>query len=146
MQDRSARTWGVKLGVTTCIAIAGVIGSALPAQAVAVPATTGHAVSVGLSGSGPAVDRSVSSDPAGVRGTGSGGTTTTVGDETRSWASIIRTAINALKKIPALWKKVVDGAKKSAAWFKANVWPAIKATVNLVSTLLTAQEIWKFFN
>lgn len=146
MQNRSARTWGVHLGVTACIAVAGVIGSALPAHASAAPASTGHQVSVGQSGASPAVNRSSPRVTAVVRTAGHATTAATAADETRSWASIIRTAINALKKVPALWKKVVDGAKRSAAWFKANVWPAIKATVHLVSTLLTAQEIWKFFN
>lgn len=64
----------------------------------------------------------------------------------QSWASIIRTAINALKKVPALWKKLVDGVKKSYNTFRTKVWPALKAAVGAVSTLITAWDIWKYFN
>jgi len=87
--------------------------------------------------SSDAVLRSAATEPASVAA---------ADVDTRSWGTIIRTAINALKKVPALWNKVVDGVKKSYATFKATVWPVIKAVVNVVSTAITAWDIWKYFN
>ncbi|SDQ09811.1 hypothetical protein SAMN02800687_0291 [Curtobacterium sp. UNCCL20] len=142
------RSWTAATVLVACLTAGSVLGTGVSAQAAIPTAQT----STSLAGAAPARSSTAApNDTQGIASSRTSGPSSTTSPatgrvETRSWAALIRTAINALKKVPALWKKVVDGAKKSLASFKANVWPAIKATVNLVSALLTAQEIWKFFN
>lgn len=133
------RNWKATAAVVATVTAASVLGSALPAQAVSATQTqVAHPQRVDArkvvsyrTALPAAVSRSEA--PSGEIGV-------------QSWASIIRTAINALKKVPALWKKLVDGVKKSYNTFRTKVWPALKAAVGAVSTLITAWDIWKYFN
>lgn len=134
------RNWATTTAVVAFITAGSVLGAGLPAHA-DVPAV--HSVARGEVGSRGAA---VSPDVVLRNGATRAGDVPTADADTRSWATIIRTAINALKKVPALWNKVVDGVKKSYATFKATVWPVIKAVVNVVSTAITAWDIWKYFN
>ena len=58
----------------------------------------------------------------------------------------LSTFLNALKKIPALFNAVAQGAKKGWAWFRANVWPKVTATLGTITNLVTAWEIWQYFS
>jgi len=134
------RNWATTSAVVACITAGSVLGAALPAHAdtpAAHSVSQGEVASRAMAVSSDAVLRSAATEPASVAA---------ADVDTRSWGTIIRTAINALKKVPALWNKVVDGVKKSYATFKATVWPVIKAVVNVVSTAITAWDIWKYFN
>lgn len=144
MKQCKRRNWAASTAVVASITAAAVLGTAVPASASTGTAPTSSAA---VKQSAVSSARSVGgvSVPAGIASAGTA-PRTQGGVETRSWGTIIRTAINALKKVPALWKKVVDGVKKSYATFKSKVWPAIKATVGAISTLITAWDIWKYFN
>lgn len=138
------RRWAASSAVVASITAAALLGTAVPASATVVVHRTASSAAVSSVGAGPhgqsvAPLSAPASDPTGAP-------EAQPRAETRSWASIIRNAINALKKIPALWRKVVDGAKGTYASFKTKVWPAIKAAVGVISTLVTAWDIWKYFN
>lgn len=63
--------------------------------------------------------------------------------ETRGWFSVV---IQAIKQIPSLLRKVSSAAKKGYAYFVNTAWPSIKAAVGAISDLVTAWEIWNYFN
>jgi hypothetical protein len=146
MNHGKRRNW-TSTGVVACITAAAVFGTAVPANA------TSALTSTSTSGSSTTV-RTIQTDVHIATGAvtpsvpgATGATTPGHGsDSARSWSTIIRTAINALKKIPTLWKKLSDGVKKSYATFQRTAWPAIKTVVKAVSALITAWDIWKFFN
>ena len=58
----------------------------------------------------------------------------------------LSTFLNALKKIPALFNAVVQGAKNGWNWFAKNVWPRVTATLGAITNLVTAWEIWQYFS
>lgn len=152
MNHRQRRNW-TSTGVVACITAAAVFGTAVPANATASPTSVPTSESASTSGSST-TDRTVqtavraATGAVAPAGQGAVGTTSSGhdSDSARSWSTIIRTAINALKKIPALWKKLSDGVKKSYATFQRTAWPAIKTVVKTISALITAWDIWKFFN
>ncbi|WP_157490178.1 hypothetical protein [Frigoribacterium sp. Leaf186] len=43
-------------------------------------------------------------------------------------------------------RKVSSAAKKGYAYFVNTAWPSIKAAVGAISDLVTAWEIWNYFN
>uniref|UniRef100_A0A942SXI5 Uncharacterized protein n=1 Tax=Neobacillus citreus TaxID=2833578 RepID=A0A942SXI5_9BACI len=137
------RKWAMSAAVVASVAAASIFGTAVPAQAAPASAWTSTVREVPMIQSAegrPAIPAASGVGSPDRTSTGSGQA------DARSWSTIIRSAINALKKVPSIWKKVTDGVKKSYATFKSKVWPAIKATVGVVSTLITAWDIWKFFN
>lgn len=134
--------WATTTAIVACITAASVLGSGLSAQASA-PTAQGPAAVRGDHVSVRAEPLSISESP---RVAPAAPTATATGTETRSWGTLVRTAINALKKVPALWNKVVDGVKKAYATFRTKVWPAIKGVVGAISTAITAWDIWKSFN
>lgn len=144
MQQCRHRKWAASTVVLASVTAAAVLGTAVPASASTwTPSTSSVSTrttgpsDAGTSGGMATTARTVSAQAAGR---------SQVGGETQSWVSIIRNAVNALKKVPALWKKLVDGVKKSYAVFRATVWPVIKTVVNVVSAAITAWDIWKYFN
>lgn len=152
MHHRKRRNW-TSTGVVACITAAAVFGTAVPANATAPLTSALTSESASATASSTTV-RTVQTDVRAATGAvapsgpGAVGATTSGhdGDSARSWSTIIRTAVNALKKIPALWKKLSDGVKKSYATFQRTAWPAIKTVVKTISALITAWDIWKFFN
>ncbi|WP_157485690.1 MULTISPECIES: hypothetical protein [unclassified Frigoribacterium] len=56
------------------------------------------------------------------------------------------TFLNALKKIPALFSAVVNGAKKAYSSFVSTVWPAVTRALGAIANLLTAWELWNYFH
>ena len=134
--------WATTTAIVACITAASVLGSGLSAHASA-PTAQGSAAVRGDHVSVRAEALSISESP---RAAPAAPTETATGTETRSWGTLVRTAINALKKVPALWNKVVDGVKKAYATFRTKVWPAIKGVVGAISTAITAWDIWKSFN
>lgn len=141
MNHRKRRNW-TSTGVVACITAAAVFGTALPAHAMASPSSAPTSVSATATSTSTSTGADATPGAGTARATASGD----VGDSARSWSTLIRTAINALKKIPALWNKLVNGVKKAYATFQRTVWPALKAVVGTISTLITAWDIWKFFN
>jgi len=152
MYQRKRQHWAASTGVVACVTAAAVLGTSVPATAAVSPAST----PVSASSSAPAHGSTIAGSSASTGASAWAGPISTTpapagvsdrgGETERSWASLIRTAINALKKIPALWKKLSDGVKKSFANFQRTAWPAIKAAVGTISTLITAWDIWKYFN
>ena len=141
------RNWAMSAAVVASVAAASIVGTALPAQGASASASTSTVREVPMIQS--AEGRPAIATASGVGSPDRTPDRTSTGSgqaDARSWSTIIRSAINALKKVPSIWKKVTDGVKKSYATFKSKVWPAIKATVGVVSTLITAWDIWKFFN
>ena len=130
--------WATTTAIVACITAASVLGPGLSAQASA-PTAQGPAAVRADHVSVQAKALSTSDSPQAARAA----STVT---ETRSWGTLVRTAINALKKVPALWNKVVDGVKKAYATFRTKVWTAIKGVVGAISTAITAWDIWKSFN
>jgi hypothetical protein len=130
--------WATTTAIVACITATSVLGSGVSAQASA-PTAQGPAAVQADHTSVRSKVLSISESPRAAR-------EASISTETRSWGTIVRTAINALKKVPALWNKVVDGVKKAYATFRTKVWPAIKGVVGAISTAITAWDIWKSFN
>jgi hypothetical protein len=152
MYQRKRRSWAASTGVVACVTAAAVLGTSVPATAAVAPASTPVSASSSAPPHGPTTTPGAAETgaPAWARPlfntAAPAGSSDRVGETERSWISLIRTAINALKKVPALWKKLSDGVKKSFATFQRTAWPAIKAVVGTISTLITAWDIWKYFN
>lgn len=60
--------------------------------------------------------------------------------------SRIAAVIRAIRAIPSLLAKVVNGAKQTYSWFVQNVWPAVRAWVGAIADLISAWSIWDAFH
>jgi hypothetical protein len=58
----------------------------------------------------------------------------------------VAAVIRAIRAIPSLLAKVVNGAKQAFSWFLQNVWPTVRAWVGAIADLVSAWSIWDAFH
>jgi hypothetical protein len=141
MKNDNRVSWTARAGVVASLAVIGVLGSTVPAQAV------GHAASAERTAS-PSTVVSTSDNISRIRVESSSSTSnegTANQAETRSWGTILRLAKDAIKKVPSVWNKAVSSAKKGYATFVKTAWPSIKLIVSVISSSITAWDIWNLF-
>lgn len=145
MKKSNRVAWTTRAAVVASLTVAGVLGTTIPANA-ASPAVTAGA---GNPMSAPATARSdASTVRLGQQQGGQVSSATTDGAEhsgARSWATILRLAKDAIKKVPSVWNKAVSSAKKGYSTFVKTAWPSIKLIVNVISYSITAWDIWNLF-
>jgi len=144
MKNRNRAAWMTRAGVVASLAVAGVLGTTIPAQAASSDLGT-RAVAAAVTSAGDRAAASAITDtqregaaPNSIQGSHSG-------SEARSWGTILRLAKDAIKKVPGVWNKAVSSAKKGYATFVKTAWPSIKVIVNVISYSITAWDIWNLF-
>lgn len=145
MKKNNRAGWTTRAAVVASLTVAGVLGTTIPAYA-ATPASTAGA------GSPTNALATARNDASTVRlgqpSAGHASPATTGGSDevgTRSWATILRLAKDAIKKVPSVWNKAVSSAKKGYSTFVKTAWPSIKLIVNVISYSITAWDIWNLF-
>lgn len=146
MNNGTNGRWTMRAGVVATLAVAGVLGTCLPANAMGSSPAAQHLASASATAPAAATrSEAAAGTPASASSSEASGRPAGADNGVQSWSTILRLAKEALRKVPALWNKTVAGAKKGYSYFRNNVWPAIKFTVQVVSASITAWDIWNMF-
>lgn len=146
MNNGTNKRWTTRVGVVAALAVAGVLGTCLPANAIGSSPAAQHLASASATAPAAATrSEAAALIPQSASASAISGRPAGADNGVQSWSTILRLAKEALRKVPALWNNTVAGAKKGYSSFKNNVWPAIKFTVQVVSASITAWDIWNMF-